>query len=118
MLRISDRSLEGSYQVSHPLKFPLFLVRSEMESLLAALGQPLIAQTSKLVSEDEIYVSVEAFLDAYERYITGKMEADDRAILSSVMTKNCDALYAMQQSDGRYLVRPCLPVMQLHLFHF
>ena len=110
MLRLSDPKCEGRYQVSHPLKFPVFLTRNELEKLFEAMGRPLIAQTSRLVSEDEIFVQPEEFFAAYERR--------DRAILSSVLTKDSGALYGMRQKDGRILVRSCQPVMQMHLFHF
>ena len=118
MLRLSDPKVEGPYQVSHPLKFPLFLSPSEMEKLLEELGNPLIAQTARVVDHDALYVTKEVFIEAYGRYISGKVEEGDLAILSSVMTVSGDALYAIQREGSKVLVRPCKPVLQLHLFHF
>lgn len=69
-------------------------------------------------------VPIDFFLEEYQNYVRalaeGKFpdEQQIRRLFSSAISKTEEALYAMEVGEGRYLVKPILPVVQLQLHHF
>jgi len=107
-------------QVSKAHKLPLLIDPSEMCALFAFLGAFEIFDVSRPVTEDEIVISHEAFLQAYDRYIEnlGQNESEYRQYFSAVFSCSRKALYAQPLSSGKYLVKARSPVIQLQKHHF
>lgn len=117
-LRSSTVEKEGSFQVSKWLQVQVLLDLDEMRALFEALNPFSIYSTGRILQRGAEEISQEEFLECYGFYIEalkqGRLpEGGYSSYFSSVFSVTADTLYAVQLEDGRTLVRPCLPVVQL-----
>jgi len=121
-LDLSTPEKEGQLQVSKSRKLPILLDVSEMQSLFETLEPFHIFDVARPVSLEESEISKEDFLTNYARYVQGIKEGhlieENLPIFSSVFTSTRDVLYAMQLENGKVLIKPRLPVIQLQRHHF
>lgn len=122
MLKVLDSPEE--MQVSKSRKLPVLVDPEEMEGLFARLGEFYIFDGSRPVTEEEMCISHRDFLDAYCRYVEGikkgKLidEATIRPFFSSLFTRTKEVVYALRLSNGKFLVKPLRPIVQLKRHHF
>lgn len=123
-LRVSHQMDEGTLQVSKSRKLPLLISPQEMTLLFRALGSFELFDVSRPVSLESAKISQADFLNAYSLYIEGirKGKLYDESILrpffSASMTTSADLLYAQSLPNGKYLVKPKRPMIQLQRHHF
>lgn len=123
-MRWSTPKVEGVLQVSKWLKCAILLDRDEMQELLEALGEVCFFNVSSPVAEDQMRISADQFLEIYGQYVKalkrGEIPSADafRSVFSSALSKTSDPFYAMRLSDGRALVKPIQPVIQLQAHYF
>ncbi len=122
-LRISSLEKEGSLQVSKWLHWQVLLSEEEMADLFGHLSPFHTYIVSQVVGTSHGSVTKEQFLHEYSLYVAALKKGIDpdekrcRPFFSSVLTKKQEALYAMELSENRYLIKPILPVVQLQLHH-
>lgn len=113
-----------SLQASKWQKLPMLIDVSEMCTLLNALGQFWMVQTSGLIAIEEEVISQKAFLDVYQLYISSLKKGEEirdpriRPYFSSVWTTFLDALYAVKVNEKQCLVKVQRPVVQLQAHRF
>ncbi|MFT4553070.1 MAG: hypothetical protein ACI9S8_001704 [Chlamydiales bacterium] len=118
-LRVSTPQKEGKLQVSKWLQSQVLLDVSEMEALLEELGEAQLFSTGRLVEKGKSFVIKRDFLDCYIDYVEslkkGQLPDDSnfRSFFGSVFTVTPDVLYSMEIEDGRELVHPTRPVLQM-----
>jgi len=123
-LRISHQQDEGVLQVSKSRKIPLLLSPHEFSLLFRELGSFELFDVSRPVGLESAKISHEDFLEAYSLYVKGIREGklyDEsrlRPFFSASMTRSADLLYAQSLPNGKYLVKPKRPVIQLQRHHF
>lgn len=115
---------EEPLQISKARKFPILIDEKEMKELLSYLQPVEIFDVSHPVFLEEAVIPQEDFLSHYEKYIRGIREGvlieegSLRPYFSSIFTMAKEAVYAYPLSNGKYLVKACLPVIQLQRHHF
>jgi len=121
-LKISSPDRQGVFQASKWLHWQALLDEKEMVGLCEHLTPFSIHIVSTLVKEPHGRISRAEFLGEYTAYITAVKEGKEpdekrcRPFFSSIFTRDCSALYAME-AGGKYLIKPLLPVVQLQLHH-
>lgn len=123
-LRQSTPKIEGFLQVSKWLKCAILLDRDEMQELLETLAEVYFFNVSAPVEASEACLSSAQFLKSYGQYVDilkrGEIPSPDafRSVFSSALSKTSDPFYSMRLSDGRFLVKPIQPVIQLQAHYF
>ncbi len=123
-LRVSSPQKEGVLSVSKALKVQVLLSQEEMAALCKHLTPFYIYIVSEAVGASTGWVPLEEFLSCYARYVEalkrGELpdERECRPYFSSVFTADPDTLYAMQVGEGKHLVKPIRPIIQLQLHRF
>ena len=118
-LRVSTPQKEGKLQVSKWLQSQVLLDVSEMEALLEDLGDFQIFSVGRLVEKGKSLVKKRDFLDCYTHYVEslkkGEVPEDSnfRSFFGCIFTLTPDILYSMELEDGRELVHPTRPVLQM-----
>lgn len=124
--KLSSVAQEGALQVSKWIKHPVLLDLDEMKEFLHILSPSDLFIVSEPISKENAWVPFEKFLSFYSDYIhalkSGSLpnEAALRHYFSSILTKDYDkVLYAMPVGkEGKFLIKPLKPVIQLQLHHF
>ena len=94
-----------------------------MWELFAALEPFAIYEVSRVVGKAHGKVEKEAFLQAYQSYVSalkeGRLpeETPLKPSFSSVWTTRSEALYAMPVGEEKYLVKAIRPILQLQTHH-
>jgi hypothetical protein len=120
-LRIATPSEVPPIQVSKLLQVQTLLETQEVQALFEALGTFHIFLAGSVTNSGEGYISHTEFIEKYAEYLqtlkSGQSPDDSlyRVYFSSVFTVTPDLLYTSQFSDGRQLIRPSKPVVQLQL---
>lgn len=123
-MRLSHPKVEGILQASKWLSHRALLDSGEMESLLSSLPPFSIYNVSELVDLHETQISIDDFLVRYVDYIAtikaGLLpdEAHLKPYFSAAFSARPEALYAMKVKEGKYIIKPIEPVIQLSLHHF
>jgi hypothetical protein len=123
-IRISSAKLEGVLQVSKWLKVQVFLDTDEMQEFLKVLAPVEFVVVSGLVRPEQAILSSAFFQEKYADYVSllkqGQIPCTDhfRPFFSTAMTRSLDVFYAIAAGDGRYLIKPLKPVVQLQAHHF
>ncbi len=123
-LNISTPQVEGVLQVSKARKLPILISFEEMRRLFDFLGSFFIFDVSRPLELENGEIPKQLFLEKYHEYVEGIRQGkliDEsilRSLFSSVITSTAQALYAMPLSNGKYLVKPKIPVIQLQRHHF
>ncbi|MDN3506986.1 MAG: hypothetical protein P0S96_07140 [Simkaniaceae bacterium] len=121
-LDLSTPEKEGQLQVSKSRKLPILLDTSEMQALFQNLEPFHIFDVARPVNLDEAEISKEDFLKSYALYIQGIKEGnlieENLPLFSSIFTSSPEVLYAMELKNGKVLIKPRLPVVQLQRHHF
>jgi hypothetical protein len=116
LLKDSQPQIEGVYNVSKWIKHPALLDEVEMRTLFQELEPFDLYAISGPVNDP--LVAQESWLAGYGHYIQQlKMGIIEKPQLTAAMSETPDALYAMKAGEGRVLVRPIRPVIQLQLHH-
>ncbi len=121
-IRISSPKTEGILQVSKWTKVQVLLDAEEMRALLESLGNIYFIPVSELVKEGVI--SASGFLEKYSDYISllkeGKVPPSEefRRLFSCAMSTTLDCFYAIAVGEGKFLIKPTRPVVQLQAHHF
>lgn len=116
----SSPEKEGIYRASKWLSTHVLLDVSEIKDLLQ-LFQPVIVETAGLLSIEKGMIPHEEFLEVYQGYqnfIQGKKEFDEekvRMTCSSAWTLHSKDFYSLPLGEGKHLIRPRRPVIQLQL---
>lgn len=123
-LKVSTPEQEGVLQVSKSRKIPVLLSATEMERLFSALGTFCIFDVSRPLALSEAQIPHEQFLKAYREYVHGieggKLidEAFLRPYFSAMFTYSSEGVYASRLVNGKFLIRPKTPAIQLKRHHF
>lgn len=123
-IRRSSVAAEGLLQVAKWLKVQVLLDNTEMASLLEALDCPHLVCVSDPVLETEAELSCAAWIEIYAEYIDALKRGCviqnpiQRRAFSCALSKTLDPFYAVTLREGRYLMKPCLPVIQIQAHHF
>lgn len=123
-LKISTPEREGVLQVSKSRKIMGLIDLSEMQNLLSELGDFLIYDVSRPVDLESAEIDRSIFLRAYGAYVLalkqGEIpeEAALRPYFSSIWTRKSDGVYAQTLSNGKFLIKPTMPPIQLQRHHF
>lgn len=121
-IRISSPKAEGILQVSKWTKVQILLDADEMRELLDGLGNVYFVAVSEPVKEGVI--SASDFLEKYSDYIfllkQGQIPPAEefRRLFSCAMSTSLDCFYAIALSEGKFLIKPTRPVVQLQAHHF
>lgn len=123
-IEISTPEKEGILQVSKSRKLPILIDAQEMRALFKELGAFEIFDVSRPLLLESAVIPHETFLSAYERYVEGIQEGrpieetDLKPLFSSIFTVDRSLVYAMALPNGKYLIKPRYPVVQLQRHHF
>ncbi|MCB1110629.1 MAG: hypothetical protein KDK64_06565 [Chlamydiia bacterium] len=123
-MRLSHPKVEGVLQASKWLSHRALLDSGEMQSLLTSLPPFSIYNVSELVDLQNFRISIEDFLVRYVDYITtikAGLVPDEtflKPYFSAAFSARPQSLYAMKVKEGKYIVKPIEPVVQLSLHHF
>lgn len=123
-MKLSHPKIEGALQASKWLSHRALIDSIELESLFEALSPFFIYNVSELVALDKAEISHEDFLVKYVDYIASLKaglvpdEAPLRPYFSAVFSVSNEAIYAMEAKEGKYIIKPKAPVVQLSLHHF
>ena len=122
--RLSTPKEEGILQVSKWLKVQVFLNAEEMKELIQELEPLFFVIVSEPVKMEESIISAQAFLEKYAEYVhllqQGQVPPVDefRRFFSSAMTTSLEGFYALSTGNGKFLIKPNKPVLQLQAHHF
>lgn len=106
------KEIDTQLEASKWIDCPLLLSETEMKSLLELLGQPYLFPISRPLSPDL------NFTNEYANYVAALEKGDKPKNLQAyLMTNSLEAVYALQLSDGRELVRPYLPCILVRPHH-
>jgi hypothetical protein len=123
-IRISSPRAEGILQVSKWIKVQVLLDGSEMRQLIHTLGPLFCIVVSEAVKGDEALISLSAFLEKYEEYVSllkqGQVPQSDafRRFFSCALSTSLDICYAIVVGDNKFLIKPTRPILQLQTHHF
>jgi hypothetical protein len=123
-MRQSSVAAEGLLQVAKWIKVQVLLDSSEMQALIEALDTPHFVCVSDPVCSDAAEISCASFLEIYRGYVDAlkrgipPQEESLRRTFSCALSKTLDVFYAVPLRDGRFLVKPRLPVVQMQAHHF
>lgn len=108
-------------QASKWLQLQALLGEEEMEALFQELGNVRIFLAGQLVQSDLGEITTQEFLSAYSDYI-GHLKNGEvpdpslyRPYFSSVLALSQDDLFAIPAGDGKRILRPEKPIVQLQL---
>lgn len=111
-------------QASKWLKLPILIDEKEMEDLMTAMGDFWIIPVGEVAVIGKEFVTKEAFLEVYSRYLRQLKLGDNtahpqvRSFFSSVFTNSLEALYTVQVNEEKCLVKVERPVIQLQGHRF
>lgn len=120
-LRLRTVQEQQPLQASKWLQLQLLIDAQEMQDLLHTLGDFFIYLTGAVIPMGAGELSHATFGDIYRRYVDdlshGRTPDDTtyRQPFSAVFTRTVDALYALDTGDGKVIIRPTRPVIQLQL---
>jgi hypothetical protein len=120
-LRTSSAEVEGPYQASKWLKYPILIDYKEMESLFNEMDPFLIYTSNKVVPIGDEQIKKEDFLELYREYVNSLKNgeipemAKFRSYFSSIFTKSSETLYGMLVGINQLLVKISKPVIQLQV---
>jgi len=103
------------------LQIQALLEVAEMDALLKALEPAKLYLVGRVCKAEEALLSSESFIHSYQKYIetlkAGKVpeEALYRPYFSSALSVSDEAFFRQEFADGRCLLRPIRPVIQLQL---
>ncbi len=118
-LKVSHPSQEGVLRVSKWLKHQILLDSDEMKELFSHLMPCSLYNTSEVVKEAEVAVSL--FLETYARYIDALksgivlQEKEIRKMFSLALSTTSSIFYKMKVREDDYLIKTTKPVIQLQL---
>lgn len=120
-LAVSTLQKEGPYQASKWLAVQALLGAEEMDRLLEALPPLSICLGAGVTSQGEGLMPPEDFLSLYRRYVDTLKAGETvdpglfRQAFSSMWTVDLDTVYAMDVGQGRQLIKPRRPCVQLQM---
>lgn len=123
-IRISSPKTEGILQVSKWTKVQVLLDAEEMHGLLEGLGNIYFVPVSEPVKAEEGVISGSDFLKKYTNYISllkqGQVPPPEefRRLFSCALSSTLDCFYAIPAGEGKFLIKPTKPVLQLQAHHF
>ena len=123
-MRVSQPEIEGVVQASKYLFCRALLDAKEMEALLRSLPPFSIYNVSELVDFQSGKLTQEDFLAKYIDYVATikagliPNEKVFKPYFSASFSATSEALYAMKIQEGKYIIKPKEPVVQLSLHHF
>ena len=100
------------YEVSKFLHLQMLLTPEELEMLFVTLGRFELFDNSRVLMKREP-VSKEVFFTHYRKYFTSLSTQDRISIGGLALTDNPDHIYAMELGEGRVLLKPKEPIIQL-----
>lgn len=122
-LRLSSIEAEGEFHVSKWLKHAALLDLEELKSFLSEAGPLFLVPAGGLVTESSWEISWDEFFAQYQVYLRWMQEHAElpppamRRFFSLMLTSSLDALYAIPLPQGKMIVKACLPVIQVQLYH-
>lgn len=118
-LRQSSLAAEGPLKVSKYLSIQLLVDTHEMQDLLSALPEFVVANGSSVSEPGQGCQAPEAFLEVYRGYIStlkaGEIPTAEsyRSRFYDMWTVNTDLLYAIPVGEDKQVIKACKPVVQL-----
>ncbi len=105
------------------LHIQLLVDPESMERLFATLGDVFLYQVLGPVAPEKALIQHAHFFDAYRRYVQALKEGivseeTFRGFFTAVMTKTQEAVCGMDLEDGRILIQPVLPLLQMRPHRF
>lgn len=121
MLKITP--LSRPLRVSKYLRHQVLLSQGEMEHLFQSLGSFYLMNISEPLALENAEISKEAFLEAYKTYEKSHQEEgfekkEHRSLFSSALSLEKDIFEALALKDGRFLIKPQKPVIQIQAHSF
>lgn len=123
-MQLSHPKVEGVMQASKWLSHRALLDVREMEALLSSLPPFLIYNVSELVDLEEAIIPHEKFLSKYIDYVTSLKaglipdEKEYKPYFSAAISATSDSLYAIEAKEGKFIIKPKEPIIQLNFHHF
>jgi hypothetical protein len=120
-IQVSTLENEGAMQASKWLHAQALLDAKELEALFEALGDFSIFIAGAITKKEEGELSKDQFLASYTEYINRLQKGETldiahfRSLLTVVLTKSTEALYAIEMEGGRELIRLRRPVIQIQM---
>lgn len=120
----SHPKVEGVMQASKWLSHRALLDVREMEALFKSLPPFSIYNVSELVDLEEAIIPREKFLSKYIDYVTSLKaglipdEKELKPYFSAALSCTNDSLYAIEAKEGKFIIKPKEPVVQLSFHHF
>ncbi|MDN3509163.1 MAG: hypothetical protein P0S93_04010 [Candidatus Neptunochlamydia sp.] len=123
-MQLTHPEVEGVMQASKWLSHRALLDVREMEALFKSLPHFSIYNVSELVDLEDAIIPQEKFLSKYIDYVTSLKaglipnEKELKPYFSAALSCTSDSLYAMEAKEGKCIIKPKEPVVQLSLHHF
>jgi hypothetical protein len=122
-IKVSTKEKEGAFHCSKWLRHVVLLEKSEMQSLLDAMGSFFLVPATGLVSVDSFLVEKGTFLSRYESYLQQIVESPEfpsssvRNAFTLMLSSSLDSFYALEVPSNKFIIRARLPVIQLQMYH-
>jgi hypothetical protein len=120
-LRISSPQIEGILQASKWLKVQVLLDPEELEHLFATLAPCHLLNIAEPVESGNEEISLTTLHQGYRAYIESLKQGTPlipRSLFSCALSRTLDPFYAFSLPNGKSLVKPTLPVIQLQAHTF
>lgn len=122
-IRVSSVEREGLIHTSKPIKHAFLLSLEEMTALFQEIGPCFLIPASGLVSLLDWNISIEEFLSRYKLYVEWMESSatlppiEVRRFFSLMLSSSLDSVYAVQVGQQKWTIKPCLPVIQIQMYH-
>ena len=123
-IRISTPKEEGVLQVSKWIKAQVLLNAEEMQDLVSSLEPLFFVVVSEPVTQEAALIPASVFLEKYSEYVDllnqGHIPpaSEFRRFFSCAMATDLQGFYAIAMGNGKFLIKPNCPVLQLQAHHF
>ena len=112
------------FQASKFLHYEFLIDTTEWKNLLSFLDHPLMFSTHGVGKKDSHRIEEDDFFRVWDEYIeylqSGSKECPKELVryCTEIMTKNIDAIIAIDLTDDRELICPYFPTIQMQLHRF
>jgi hypothetical protein len=112
--------------LSKPVDFPVskwlhlqaLLSLQEIKALFQTLAPVFLFFNGKVLTREEIQDQTEAFFKSYEAYLNALSQEESIFLPPFCLTKTEKSVYAFQAGEGRFLIKPLAPVIQVREHRF
>jgi len=105
--------MQNKYQVSKWLYNRSLLSVNELMKLLEDLENPFFFLNGQVVSETELHFSSEKFIECYKKYLDSLASGENCVFPPLIMTRDKNSVEAIEVREGKYLIKPLEPVIQI-----